>query len=335
MCLWHIIQTCQRYIEVHRFDDPSSGPPSGLTAFRATLQSKVVISFLLFCFGFLFMFFTSTLYFFHIFLIGKGVTTNEQLKYTFPHGAPHSEGVVRNCINLLCRIPPPKSRLKRAYKLNARTELGAHNAPAAAGGGPESTQMMMGAAHSSGVPPQQRRAGAGGGNEYSQSRDSSSTRSSQQQHQHAPALDPERFAFHPLASSHRFHGSELEPPSNAAASASSSSSSSSYLANARKHQNWLSNKTTPEDNAVLRVVSANEMQRRERIFKENRQKNMGDVPQEAQPVGAVGRKMMLPLASAMRSSPPPPPPLALTLQQNPYLEALGTPANGAHTPAAQ
>lgn len=80
--------------------------------FLYTLK-HIPYSFIILLLAFIGMFFTSTLYFFHIFLIFTGQTTNEQLKSSFPFSSPFNHGIFRNLINLCC-ITQKKSRLHRA-----------------------------------------------------------------------------------------------------------------------------------------------------------------------------------------------------------------------------
>jgi hypothetical protein len=113
-----------------------------------------------------------------------------QLKRTFPFGSPHSEGCFRNLLNLICQVPP-RSRLLRAGKINARTPMPFSSADASASS----------------------RAGRGAGSDLGDDGESSTENSANEHLKPAP-LDPEQFSFHPLASSHRFSGHEL--PSEAA-----------------------------------------------------------------------------------------------------------------------
>jgi hypothetical protein len=277
MCLWHLVLVSREYEAAH----PSS---SGSEAFHDALKSKAVVSFILLVFGFIFMFFTTSLYVFHIYLVVRGVTTNEELKHTFPYSSPHSDGWVRNFVNMICQVPP-RSRLKRAYKLNARTPLD-DNAVA--------IEMAGGAAALAAASARQQHLPRRANGEPSRST-SSDSRSSASGGGGAggrgsgnAGIEPDRFAFHPLASSHRFHGSEQD----------SSSGLSAAMSAAASAHNWLSNKTEPGANLTIRVVDATEMERREKRFKALRQEKLGDVPQPPQPAQRKPAAAPLPTAAS-------------------------------------
>lgn len=274
LCIYHLYRRTTLYKDWRNASDPSA-PISGGAAFWHTLNTQAVTSFILVLYGFLFGFFTNTLYFFHVYLVARGVTTNEELKKTWPHGSPFSEGLCRNVINLMCRVPT-RSRLKRAYKLNARTEMLAYEkSPPAAEGGAAAVETSPRQSQGSGLPAarshhQQRRDYSAG------SRGSHSSANSHLFAASSPGtLEPDLFAFHPLASSHRFHGLEMEAPagdfanrrSSAAAGAASAGSAASAAAAAERHANWLSSKANPDLNWVVRVVDTEEMKRREAKFR--------------------------------------------------------------------
>jgi hypothetical protein len=201
----------------------------GITsAFYYVLNHIPVVSFILLVYGFLFMFFTTSLFVFHIYLIAKGVTTNEELKHTYRHGSPFSSGFVRNFLNLVCEVPP-RSRLMRAGKLNARTPMNMtpEEARAYAAGGPP--------------PPRRNLDGEDGFEEENSAND----------HFSRPApLDPEKFHAHPLASSHRFSGhSRIEEDRSS-------------------EGNRISSNKHPERNWQVEMVDVGEMKKRQRRYEE-------------------------------------------------------------------
>ena len=268
LCIYHLYRKTTLYQDWRNASDPTE-TISGGAAFWHVLNTEAVTSFILCIYGFLFGFFTNTLYFFHIYLVARGVTTNEELKKTWPHGSPFSEGLCRNVVNLMCRVPT-RSRLKRAYKLNARTEMLVYEksvppATGAEGGAAETSPRQS---HGSGIPAarshhQHRRDYSAG------SRGSHSSANSHLFAASSPGtLEPDLFAFHPLASSHRFHGLELEAPagdfSNRRSSAAASAMSAAVT---ERHANWLSSKANPDLNWVVRVVDTDEMKRREAKFR--------------------------------------------------------------------
>lgn len=108
-----------------------------------------------------------------------------QLKSMFPWGSPHSEGCLRNFVNLICRVPQ-RSRHQRAHKLNTRTPVPTTEA--------EMTAMAALEAYQQSPP--------------STSGDADSDDEEQSNAPRGPRLDPEQFFSHPLASAHRFSGHE-------------------------------------------------------------------------------------------------------------------------------
>lgn len=80
ICIWHL------YLLVTDYKDAragSSDPPSTNEAFWHVLNHIGVVSFILAIYGFIFMFFTTSLYLFHIYLVFKGLTTNEEVGFIF------------------------------------------------------------------------------------------------------------------------------------------------------------------------------------------------------------------------------------------------------------
>ena len=82
------------------------------------LASENVISLLLAIYCIAASIFTLILFFFHVFLICVGKSTNEQLKQTFPHGNPYSRSGLRNCVDVFCNIPGKRCVLCILFVVN-------------------------------------------------------------------------------------------------------------------------------------------------------------------------------------------------------------------------
>jgi len=179
------------------------------------------------------------------------------LKNTFPYSSPYSQGWFRNFISLFCQVSP-RSRLQRAGKINARiglpdVEMGALTSSYAVDG--------MG---SSWRPELSRSSVNSSRDESSSGIGATSAR--------LPALDPDRFAFHPLAASHRYHGAE-KSESHALRPNVLSGKDEAGLARA-----W-----------QIKQVDKREMERRETKFREIRrqlQQGMEGSTQKKQPTPA-------------------------------------------------
>ena len=97
VCIYHMIYLTDIYTYRMGYTDR-------LNAFASVL-GRNPISLIVAAYVFIAMFFVLGLCGFHTFLTCRGQTTNEQLKRSFPHGSPNSNGCIENFARLFCRTP--------------------------------------------------------------------------------------------------------------------------------------------------------------------------------------------------------------------------------------
>jgi hypothetical protein len=80
-CIWHLILRVRLYKSVKLGASTTSVDfgMSDSSAFYAVINGAPVVSFILVFVGFLFMTFTTSLLVFHLYLVVKGLTTNEEV----------------------------------------------------------------------------------------------------------------------------------------------------------------------------------------------------------------------------------------------------------------
>lgn len=104
LLVWHVISSCIYHLWYKTTQRMSIYNDNANDAFYGVLNTQDVTSFILPVYALIATLFTSSLYFFHIYLICVGQTTNERLKESFPFGSPYARNPLLAFFSLCWRF---------------------------------------------------------------------------------------------------------------------------------------------------------------------------------------------------------------------------------------